>query len=291
MSHRRVGPQQVVRQVTGHTVGIQKGPDAPIVFIHVDDLKLCPAPRDVGWTPGPSTAKSLCASTVAFRLGSHISETISTPSVDVSTWNNSNAQQSSSDIRLKLDYYPIDLTGHILSPFFIREFVYQGCRFHSIAHLMCYRYAVLQGLKTFANGIRKWVKHLTDFPTPRFQTPDWQVQCRSVLTEIYSHLCLTDMAVKTALIDSGPRPFTLHCFAPWGALHGDSSTALHGNLISDILVEMRVHLVAGKLTSYTHWAEACCSVIGCSTSAWSYIVAGHVLFVIPCLPPTRECAV
>ena len=39
-----VGPQQVVRQATCHTVGIQKGPDAPIVFIHVDDLKLCPAP-------------------------------------------------------------------------------------------------------------------------------------------------------------------------------------------------------------------------------------------------------
>ena len=39
-----VGPQQVVRQATGHTVGIQKGPETPIVFIHVDDLKLCPAP-------------------------------------------------------------------------------------------------------------------------------------------------------------------------------------------------------------------------------------------------------
>ena len=53
-----VGPQQVVRQATGHTVGIQKGPDAPIIFIHVDDLKLCPAPRETQWTPGPSTAKS-----------------------------------------------------------------------------------------------------------------------------------------------------------------------------------------------------------------------------------------
>ena len=30
---------------------------------------------------------------------------------------------------------------------------------------MCYRYAVLQGLK-IANGIRKWVKHLTDPPLP-----------------------------------------------------------------------------------------------------------------------------
>ena len=39
-----VGPPQVVRQATGHTVGIQKGPDTPIIFIHVDDLKLCPAP-------------------------------------------------------------------------------------------------------------------------------------------------------------------------------------------------------------------------------------------------------
>ena len=65
-----VGPQQVVRQATGHTVGIQKGPDTPIIFMHVDDLKLCPTPRDVQWTPGPSTAKSLCASTVVFRPGS-----------------------------------------------------------------------------------------------------------------------------------------------------------------------------------------------------------------------------
>ena len=39
-----VGPQQVVRQATGHTVGVKKGPDTPIVFIHVDDLKLCPVP-------------------------------------------------------------------------------------------------------------------------------------------------------------------------------------------------------------------------------------------------------
>ena len=190
---------------------------------------------------------------MVFRPDSHISETAFTPSVDVSTWNNSNTQHSSSDIHLKLDN-PIDLTGHILSPFFVTEFVHQGSRFHSIAHLMCYRYDVLQGQKTFANGIRKWVKHLTDFPTPRFQTPDWQVQCRSVLTEIYGHLCLNELAVKTALIDSGPQPFTLHCSAPWGALYGDSSTALSGNLISDILVETRVHFVAGKLTS-SSWLQ------------------------------------
>ena len=197
-----VGPQQVVRQATGHTVGIQKGPETPIVFIHVDDLKLCPAPpppRPPGiliGTPGPSTAKSLCASTVAFRPGSDVSDSDSTPSVIVSTWNHSSTPSTSSDIHLKLDN-PIDLTGHILSPFFVREFHYQGCRFHSIAHLMCYRYAMIQGLKSFATSIRKWSKHLTDFPTARFQTPDWQSQCRYVFIDIYGHLCLTDVAAKT----------------------------------------------------------------------------------------------
>ena len=85
--------------------------------------------------------------------------------MDVSTWKNSNTPPSSSDIHLKLDQ-PIDLTGHILSPFFIREFNYQGCRFHSVTHLMCYRYAVLHGLRTFANAIRKWAKPLTASPPP-----------------------------------------------------------------------------------------------------------------------------
>ena len=61
-----IGPQQVVRQATGHTVGIQKEPEKPIVFLHVDDLKLCPGPQDISWAPGVPTAKSLCTSTVAF---------------------------------------------------------------------------------------------------------------------------------------------------------------------------------------------------------------------------------
>ena len=71
-----VGPHQVVRQATNRTVGI----------IHVDDLKLCPAPRETQWTPGLPTAKSLCASTVAFRPGSHVSVSDSSPSMIVSTW-------------------------------------------------------------------------------------------------------------------------------------------------------------------------------------------------------------
>ena len=243
-----VGPQQVVRQATGHTVGIQKGPDTPIIFIHVDNLKICPAPVNVSWTPGPSTAKSLCASTVAFRPGSDVSDSESTPSTIVSTYNNASHTSTCSNIRSKLDD-PIDLTDHILSPFFVRDLYYQGCRFHSIAHLMCFRYAVLHGLRLFATSVRKWTRHLTDFPTSRFQTPNWQVECRTVLTEIYRHLCLSDLAVKTALIDTGPRPFCLQCSAPWGALCDATNAILRGNLISDILIDTRVHLTAGKLRS------------------------------------------
>ena len=41
-----IGPNQVVQQATGHTVGIQK---KPIVFVHVDELKLCPGPQDISW--------------------------------------------------------------------------------------------------------------------------------------------------------------------------------------------------------------------------------------------------
>ena len=153
-----VGPQLVVRQATGHTVGIHKDSKAPIIFIHVDDLKLCPAPPDTQWTPGPSIAKSLCASTVAFRPGSHICETDSTPSVAVSSWTNLPSSISDSGLRLDLDD-PIDLTDHVLSPFAVSDFHYQDCHFHSIAHLMCYRYAVLSDFKLLTTSARKWSKH------------------------------------------------------------------------------------------------------------------------------------
>ena len=84
-----------------------------------------------------------------------MSDSDSSPSVDVSSWNNLST--------LKLDQ-PIDLKGHIVSPFYAREFNYQDCRFNSVAHLMCYRYAVLHGLKTFATAVRKWARPLTEFP-------------------------------------------------------------------------------------------------------------------------------
>ena len=108
-----IGPHQVVRQATGHTVGIQKDPEKPIVFVHVDDLKLCPGPQDISWVPGVPTAKSLCASTVAFRPGSQVSDMTPDPSVDVSGWEDTDDLCTSSTVIKDLDR-PIDLTGHVL---------------------------------------------------------------------------------------------------------------------------------------------------------------------------------
>ena len=92
-----LGPHQVVRQATGHTVGIQRNVDKPIIFVHVDDLKLCPGPQDVSWTSNTPTAKSLCASMVAFRPGSHISDMTPEPSVDVSAWGDESDLQTGSE--------------------------------------------------------------------------------------------------------------------------------------------------------------------------------------------------
>ena len=161
-----------------------------------------------------------------------MSDSDSSPSVDVSSWINLSTPASGSDIHLKLDK-PID----------------QDCRFNSVAHLMCYRYAVLHGSQTFATAVRKWARPLTEFPTSRFQTSGWNLHCRSVLRDIYSHLCLTDIAVKMALLESGPRPFSLSCLPPWGGLCDVSTTEIGANLVSDILIETRVQLVAERLTA------------------------------------------
>ena len=66
--------------------------------------------------------------------------------------------------------------------------------------------------------------------------------------DIYGHLCLTDMAFKTALIQSGPRPFTLHCSMPWGDMPSDGDTGSCANVVSDILVDTCVRATAGRWT-------------------------------------------
>ena len=242
-----IGPHQVVRQATGHTVGIQRSVDKPIIFVHVDDLKLCPGPQDISWTPNVPTAKSLCASTVAFRPGSDIGEVTPDPSVDVSAWGDEIDLHQDSIVQKDLDR-PIDLTGHILSPFYQRELIYQDCKFQSIAHLLCYRYAIANDQKTFATGIRKWSRRLVDFPTPKFTTTTETQQWLEILAEIYTYLCTTDETIRSALINTGPHPFTLQCRSPWGYVLNDPDTSPHTDLISDVLIGVRVAATSDRLT-------------------------------------------
>ena len=82
-------------------------------------------------------------------------------------------------------------------------------------------------------------------PIVRFVTHNWQAQCRSVLTDIYSHLCLNDVAVRGALVDSGPRPFVLDCQTQRGGL---------GDIINNVLIETHVDLVVGRL-SCIEWLQ------------------------------------
>ena len=55
-----------------------------------------------------------------------------------------------------------------------------------------------------------------------------------------SHLCLNDVAVRGALVDSGPKPFVLKCQTQQGGLC---------DIINNVLIETRVDLVAGRLSS------------------------------------------
>ena len=81
------------------------------------------------------------------------------------------------------------------------------------------------------------------FPIVRFVTHNWQALCRSILKEIYSHLCLSDATFSEALIDTGPKPFILRSQAPQGGLD---------DIVNDTLIDTRVDLVAGRLL-YTQW--------------------------------------
>ena len=168
------------------------------------------------------------------------------PSVDVSAWEDGSGLHHDSMIANNLDK-PVNLTGHILSPFYQRELIYQDCKFQSIAHLLCYRYAIINNQKTFATGIRKW--SLVDFPIPKFKSNAETQQWLEILAEIYTHLCTTDERIRSALVETGPRPFTLECRSPWGRNMQHSDTAPHRCLISDVLVNVRVAIASDTLTA------------------------------------------
>ena len=138
---------------------------------------------------------------MAFRPGSDTGDVTPDPSVDVSAWEEASVLHQDSEIISDLDR-PIDLNGHILSPFYQREMVYQNCTFQSIAHLLCYRYAIINNQKTFATGIRKWSRPLVDFPSPKFETDTEIEQWRVILTEIYTYLCITDDGIGATAFHS-----------------------------------------------------------------------------------------
>ena len=165
--------------------GIQKDPENPIVLVHVDDLKLCPGPQDISWILGVPTAKSLYVSTVAFRPGSHMSDTAPDPSVDVSGWEDMNYDNTSSTVIKDLNR-PIDITGHVLSPFNQCNLDYQDCRFHSIAHLMCCRYGMVNCQRTFTTGIsltfpRLTLRHVTVYNSGTLYWWTYTAICASLI--------------------------------------------------------------------------------------------------------------
>ena len=179
-----------------------------------------------------------------FRPGFHVSDTTPDPLVDVSSWEELKELDTSSTVIKDLDR-PMDITGHVLSPFYHRNMDYQDCRFHSIAHLVCYSYAIINGQKNIFHWDTKVVK------TPKFTTLDCVQQWQSLLYDIYSHLCLTDATFKSALIDTGPRPFTLRCLSPWGHILADPDISSHADVIIDILVNVRVLATTDRLTPCT----------------------------------------
>ena len=106
--------------------------------------------------------------------------------------------------------------------------------------------------------------------------------------EIYSHLCLTDITVKTALLESGPRPFSLSCLPPWGGLCDVSTTEIGANLVSDILIETRVQLVAEKLTA-PRLAFACSCTQG--TSSYYTLIGRGTTAELDCTSATRALVI
>ena len=69
------------------------------------------------------------------------------PPVDLSDWDVIKDLHTNTSATAELER-PFNITGGVLSPFYYRQLDYQDSRFHSIAHLLCYRYAIVNGQKT-----------------------------------------------------------------------------------------------------------------------------------------------
>ena len=94
---------------------------------------------------------------------------------------------------------------------------------------------------------RKWSRILVDFPIPKFKSDTETQQWLEILADIYTYLCNTDDRIRSALVETGPRPFTLECRSPWGC--GIQHPDIAAFNISDILVGVRVALASDTLTT------------------------------------------
>ena len=88
-----------------------------------------------------------------------------------------------------------------------------------------------------------------DFPEPKFKTDTEIEQWRVILTETYTYLCVTSDEIRSALVHSGPRPFTVACRLPWGQDTG--TDAPRRCLFSDVLVDLRVAASSDRLAACT----------------------------------------
>ena len=90
---------------------------------------------------------------------------------------------------------------------------------------------------------------LVDFPIPKLKSNTETQQWLEILAEIYTYLCATDERIRSALVETGPRPFTLECRSPWGRDMQHPDTAPQCCLISDVLVNVRVAIASDTLTA------------------------------------------
>ena len=87
------------------------------------------------------------------------------------------------------------------------------------------------------------------FPTPKFSSTTEIDQWCIILEEIYTFLCINNSAMRSSLILSGPRPFTVTARLPWGS-ETKTATPRRG-LLNDVLLSLRVAATHDRLKDIT----------------------------------------
>ena len=81
----------------------------------------------------------------------------------------------------------------------------------------------------------------------RYTTTTETQQWLDILADIYTYLCTMDETIRSALINTGPHPFTHQCRSPWGYVLNDPDTSPCTDLISDVLIGVRVAAMSDRL--------------------------------------------